>query len=340
MSSQSVPAIDIAPFASGTETEKKRVAQHVAEACSTIGFFSIVGHGVPIEIVENLREAAHQFFEQPEQLKRKWSHPVPDTPRGFRALAGEALGRTIRRDAYPDQKEFYHYGPENWPNKPYYTGPEGRNYFVPNLWPDEPASFKKSAIAYYEEMDRLVVDVIHLIATALGLPEHWFDRMTDKHPTAARLNYYPLQQKEPPSGYFRAGEHTDYGMLTILMGEDEPGGLQVRTHNAEWVDVETRPEFFIINIADQLMRWTNDKWLSNMHRVVNPDPASRPRRGRLSVGYFFQPNYDAVIECIPTCTDPNDPPKYEPVIAGKYRDLKYEQGNDVTSKNKTPEAGD
>ncbi len=99
MSSQSVPVIDIAPFASGTETEKKRVAQHVAEACSTIGFFSIVGHGVPIEIVENLREAAHQFFEQPEQLKRKWSHPVPDTPRGFRALAGEALGRTIRRDA-------------------------------------------------------------------------------------------------------------------------------------------------------------------------------------------------------------------------------------------------
>ena len=124
------------------------------------------------------------------------------------------------------------------------------------------------------------------------------------------------------------------------MGEDEPGGLQVRTHNAEWVDVETRPEFFIINIADQLMRWTNDKWLSNMHRVVNPDPASRPRRGRLSVGYFFQPNYDAVIECIPTCTGPNDPPKYAPVIAGKYRDLKYEQGNDVTSKNKTPEAGD
>ena len=116
------------------------------------------------------------------------------------------------------------------------------------------------------------------------------------------------------------------------MGEDEPGGLQVRTRNGKWIDVETRPDFFIINIADQLMRWTNDTWLSNMHRVVNPSAHSKPTRGRLSVGYFFQPNYDTVIECIPTCTGPKNPPKYKPVLAGKYRDLKYEQGNDVSEK--------
>jgi len=106
----------------------------------------------------------------------------------------------------------------------------------------------------------------------------------------------------------------------------------VRTRKGDWIDVETRPDFFIINIADQLMRWTNDTWLSNMHRVVNPPAASKPTRGRLSVGYFFQPNYDAVIECIPTCTGPGNPPKYAPVVAGKYRDLKYEQGNDVGEK--------
>ncbi len=304
----------------------------MAEACTTIGFFAISGHGVPQDIIEDLREASHAYFEQPEDVKRADMHPVPDTPRGFRELAGEALGRTVVPDATPDLKEFYHYGPQTWPDEPYFTGDEGRDYFIPNIWPDEPAAFRKAALAYYEEMNRLAVDVIHIVALALGLPETWFDDKTDKHATAARLNYYPLLKDGPPAGHIRAGEHTDYGMLTILMGEDEPGGLQVRTRKGDWIDVETRPDFFIINIADQLMRWTNDTWLSNMHRVVNPPAASKPTRGRLSVGYFFQPNYDAVIECIPTCTGPGNPPKYAPVVAGKYRDLKYEQGNDVGEK--------
>jgi isopenicillin N synthase-like dioxygenase len=329
MKSETVPVIDISAYLSGDEAGKAQVSKAVAEACTTIGFFAIAGHGVPQDIIEDLREASHAYFEQPEDVKRADMHPVPDTPRGFRELAGEALGRTVVPDATPDLKEFYHYGPQTWPDEPYFTGDEGRDYFIPNIWPDEPAAFRKAALAYYEEMNRLAADVIHIVALALGLPETWFDDKTDKHATAARLNYYPLLKDGPPAGHIRAGEHTDYGMLTILMGEDEPGGLQVRTRKGDWIDVETRPDFFIINIADQLMRWTNDTWLSNMHRVVNPPAASKPTRGRLSVGYFFQPNYDAVIECIPTCTGPGNPPKYAPVVAGKYRDLKYEQGNDV-----------
>tara|TARA_Y100001934_G_scaffold189083_1_gene222986 strand:+ start:2759 stop:3766 length:1008 start_codon:yes stop_codon:yes gene_type:complete len=332
MSTETVPIIDISPFLSGDEAGKASVALQVADACTSIGFFAIKGHCVPQDIIEDLRAASHTYFEQTEEIKRADMHPVADTPRGFRELAGEALGRTVVPDANPDMKEFYHFGPENWPDDPYFTGSEGQNYFIPNLWPDEPATFRAASIAYYEEMNRLVVDVIHIIALALGLPETWFDDKTDKHATAARLNYYPLLEDGPPPGHIRAGEHTDYGMLTILMGEDEAGGLQVRTRKGKWIDVETRPDFFVINIADQLMRWTNDAWMSNMHRVVNPPASSKPTRGRLSVGYFFQPNYNALIECIPTCTGPGNPPKYAPVIAGKYRDLKYDQGNDVTEK--------
>jgi len=335
MPSDSVPIIDISPFMSGSPDGKTEISRAVAEACRTIGFFAISGHGVEQDIIENLREAAHSFFEQPEHIKRASQHPVTDTPRGFRELAGEALGRTIKPDATPDLKEFYHYGRESWPDDPYFSGPEGQNYFIPNLWPEHPATFKVASLAYYAAMDRLIVEIIHMIALALGLPETWFDAKTDKHATAARLNYYPLLKDGPPPGHIRSGEHTDYGMMTILMGEDEPGGLQVRTRGGDWIDVETRPDFFIVNIADQLMRWTNDTWLSNMHRVVNPPSGSKPTRGRLSVGYFFQPNYDALIECIPTCTGPGNRPLYEPVIAGKYRDLKYEQGNDVGDRVKT-----
>ena len=336
MSLDTVPIIDISPFLSGDPAGKKAVADAVAAACTDIGFFAISGHGVDQHLVEDLREASHSFFEQPEPVKRETVHPIPDTPRGLRVMEGESLGRTVRPDATPDLKEFYHYGPQDWPDEPYFNGPEGKQYFIPNIWPDKPASFREASLAYYAEMERLIHDLGRIASMALGLPENWFEAKLDKHVTAIRLNYYPLLADGPPPGQIRAGEHTDYGFLTILMGEDEAGGLQVRTRKGDWIDVETRPEFFVINIGDLLMRWTNDTWLSNMHRVVNPPVNSKPTRGRLSVGFFTQPNYDALIECIPTCTSPDNPAKYEPVVSGKYRDLKYDQGNDVGETKSAP----
>ena len=145
MLADSVPIIDISPFLAGDDAGKQAVAEQVADACTSIGFFAISGHGVPQDIIEDLREASHTFFEQPEDVKRRSMHPITDTPRGFRALAGEALGRTVRADATPDLKEFYHYGPETWPNEPYFTSPDAENYFIPNLWPDEPTAFRKAA---------------------------------------------------------------------------------------------------------------------------------------------------------------------------------------------------
>ncbi|MEX2453625.1 MAG: 2-oxoglutarate and iron-dependent oxygenase domain-containing protein [Rhodospirillaceae bacterium] len=230
MSADTVPIIDISPFLSGNPEEKAGVAEAVAAACRDIGFFAISGHGIDQNIVEDLREAAHVFFEQPEAVKRASKHPVEDTPRGFRVFEGEALGKTSGGvDAKPDLKEFYHFGREILPDDPYFTGPEGRLYFIPNLWPDEPAAFRKSAVAYYDALNGLAANVAQIIAAALGLPETWFDDKIDRHATAVRLNYYPLLADGPPPGQIRAGEHTDFGMMTILMGEDEAGGLQVRT---------------------------------------------------------------------------------------------------------------
>src|SRR2546422_811604 len=132
-----------------------------------------------------------------------------------------------------------------------------------------------------------------------------------------RLNYSPAPARLPTPGQLRAGAHTDYGGFTILSGEDVPGGLQVRTRNGRWVDVATTPTRFVVNIGDLLMRWTNDRWLSNMHRVVNPPAgAGRPR---LSIAFFNHPNYDVTIECLAS----QGPPRHPPVRSGDYRDLKY-----------------
>ncbi len=318
-----VPLIDISPFVEGSETGKPDVARAIAEACETIGFFAITGHGVAPATVDALRQLSHDFFSRPVAEKLRAEHPVAGTPRGYRAVAGEALGRAGGGDGAPDLKEFYHIGPDDWPDEDYYTSAEGKRFFIPNLWPEAPDGFRDAALAYYRAVEVLEGHLLHASACALGLEETFFDDKVARHVTAMRINYYPAQETPPEAGQIRAGAHTDYGMMTVLMGEDEPGSLQVRTRDGRWIDVETRPEFFVVNIGDLMMRWTNDRWLSNLHRVVNPPPEIASTVSRISIGYFHQPNYDAVIECIPTCAGPGRPARYPPVRSGDYRDIKY-----------------
>ena len=146
-----------------------------------------------------------------------------------------------------------------------------------------------------------------------------FDDKVDRSIGTMRLNYYPAQAVPPAPGQLRASAHTDYGGFTILSGEDVPGGLQVRTRDGRWVDVATSPDRFVVNIGDLLMRWTNDRWLSNLHRVVNPPLGDTLSRPRLSIAFFNHPNYDVLIECLA----PPGAAKHAPVLSGEYRNLKY-----------------
>jgi isopenicillin N synthase-like dioxygenase len=134
-----------------------------------------------------------------------------------------------------------------------------------------------------------------------------------------RLNYYPRVLAPPLPGQLRSGAHTDYGSITILNGEDLPGGLQVRTRSGGWIDVRTPPDHFVVNIGDLMMRWTNDRWLSNLHRVVNPPLADGRHPPRLSIAFFNHPNYDVPIECLAS----PEAARYPPVLSGDYRDAKY-----------------
>jgi isopenicillin N synthase-like dioxygenase len=162
--------------------------------------------------------------------------------------------------------------------------------------------------------------MMKLAALGLGLDEHFFQDKIDRHITAMRINHYPAQTSLPEPGQLRAGAHTDYGLLTILNGENTPGGLQVQTRSGDWVGVETDPDTFVVNIGDLLMRWTNDRWVSNSHRVVNP-PAGSQQSARISIAFFHHPNYDALIECVA----PEGQAKYPPIRSGDYRDFKYQQ---------------
>ena len=134
---------------------------------------------------------------------------------------------------------------------------------------------------------------------------------------------YPPQLTAPQPGQLRAGSHTDYGALTILLGQDRPGGLQVQIPGGDWIDARTGPHSFVINIGDLMMRWSNDMWLSNMHRVANPPEGAISSR-RLSIAYFCNPNDDLMVECLPPCHDTEHPAKYAPIRAGQHRFEKIE----------------
>jgi isopenicillin N synthase-like dioxygenase len=316
-----IPVIDLAPALGGSAADRLAVAREIDRACVEIGFFTITGHGVPTDIVETLRRLSHEFFALPLAEKRRAVHPVPHTPRGYIAMGSEALSYASEVEAPPDLKEFYHVGRESWPDEPYFTGPEGRRYFIPNLWPAQPPGLGDAADRYYGAMERLDIELMRLAALGLGIDEHFFADKVDKHIAAMRLNFYPEQRAAPQPDQLRAGAHTDYGLLTILNGENVPGGLQVQIRDGSWLDVETAPESFVVNIGDLMMRWTNDRWVSNPHRVVNPpaDIASRARR--LSIAFFLHPNYDTIIDCIA----PPGEAKYPPIGSGAYRDFKYQQ---------------
>jgi isopenicillin N synthase-like dioxygenase len=314
-----VPVIDLTAARQGNLADRERIARQIDEACCDIGFFTIAGHGVSEAAVQDLRDAAHAFFAYPLEEKLEAAHPEEGTPRGYHALAGEALARANDEVAPPDLKEFFHVGPVNATGDPYYTSARGRQFFLPNVWPARPPRFREVAIAYYRTMDRLVVFLMRLAALALGVEERFFDDKVARSIGTMRLNCYPRQLQAPAPGQLRAGAHTDYGSITILNGEDVPGGLQVRTRRGDWIDVHTPSEHFVINIGDLLMRWTNDRWLSNMHRVINPPLADGRNAPRLSIAFFNHPNYDALIECIA----PPGQAKHTPVLSGDYRDTKY-----------------
>jgi isopenicillin N synthase-like dioxygenase len=313
-----VPVIDLAGARGQDVAERRRVAEAIDEACREIGFFAIAGHGVPGALVDEVRRVSHRFFELPMAGKLAARHPVEGMNRGYHAAGRETLSAANDAAAPPDLKEYFHVGPVDVGDDAYYTSALGRRHFAPNVWPAAPAGFETAITAYYRAMGGLVRFLMRPAALALDVDEGFFDDKVDRSIGTMRLNYYPAQTAMPRPGQLRAGAHTDYGGFTILSGEDVPGGLQVRTRGGRWIGVHTEPNTFVVNIGDLLMRWTNDRWLSNMHRVVNP-PHGAAGGARLSIAFFNHPNYDVLIECLPS----QGPAKHPPVRSGEYRDAKY-----------------
>jgi isopenicillin N synthase-like dioxygenase len=324
-----VPVIDIQPFLHGTREDRRRVASEVARACADTGFLVISGHGVDPALLADMVAKTQQFFALPLAQKDLVKRPDPSHIRGYSGIESESFGLLEGQAAPPDLRELFDVGPLHVPSgDPYYVAAEAGAHFAPNVWPTAPEGFGGTYRAYYAAMEGLTLKVFEILATALDLPTTFFHDKVDRHISILRANYYPPQLTPPRPNQLRGGGHTDYTAFTILWQQDVPGGgLQIRTVQGEWMDVPPVPGTFVVNIGDSMMRWTNDTWVSTMHRVVNPPPEFARDHSRTSFAYFVQPNYDAAIECIGSCTTPMRPAKYPPVLNGEYLSMKFGQQN-------------
>lgn len=315
------PIVDISSFATDMPRANKTLARKVDQVCRQTGFLAIVGHGVSNEVIADAWKTARRFFDLPLAKKLEVKMPYVDYPYGYAPLQAEILARSLGDETPPDLKESFSSGPLDRPlpcEAHAGNDTEAAFRFAPNLWPGEPAEFKESWSAYYRAMAELSATIMCIFAVALDLPEGFFDDKIDRHTSALRALNYPHLSGTPTPGQLRAGAHSDYGSLTILLTELVPGGLEIYTPDNQWQAVPVVSEAFIVNIGDLMARWTNDRWTSTLHRVVCPPAGISGSTRRQSLAFFHQPNWSAEISCIPTCLAPGDKAKYAPVRSGAH----------------------
>ena len=314
---QNIPVVDLGAFLSGTSDERLKLAQRVDEIFRSIGFLIIKNHDVPKNICDRAWLSAKKFFEQTSAEKNTAYSDDPACPRGYTPIEGEALGKTLGIEAPPDRKELFSIG-SLMPPAGHHDDKNFHFFYGPNIWPQSPLNFRVYWTDYYLAMELLGAQIMQLLAAALGLEDNFFVKYHTHHISALRSQNYPSLSGDLLPGQLRAGAHSDYGTVTILNADPNVGGLEVKSPSGNWISVPKIEDAFVINIGDLMARWSNNRWVSTLHRVVNPEgvPGS-PLAKRQSMAYFMNPNYDASIEAI-TCVEEGASPLYPPVRAGQY----------------------
>ncbi len=312
-----ITSIDLNSFLTGTRHEQKSIAAHVDEICKSVGFLIIDNHNVPNEVIDDAWIAAKDFFELPLEEKLKSRPADPGCPRGYFPLAAEALAKSLGVDTPPDLKESFGIGPLRAPPSELAVT-DLEFHYGDNLWPITPTTLRESLTNYFNAMQNLGSQVLRLFAAALDLPQDFFERFHTYPMCALRCINYPASDEPLQPAQKAAGEHSDYGSITILKSDPDVAGLEIKLPSGHWAKAPLVKDAFIVNIGDMMARWTNDRWVSTVHRVVKPGAEKGGANRRQSMAFFHNTNHDSEIECISTCLGVGERPKYEPVRAGQY----------------------
>lgn len=307
MSQARIPTLDIRRFTHPSSAEDRQAfVDEIGAAYREWGFAGIRNHGIPQSLIDDSYDVFQRFFALPDETKKKYHVPGSGGARGYTPFGVE----TAKDSKYFDLKEFWHVGREIPDDSDY------RDVMPPNLWPTEVDSFREKGYALYEALDQLGSQVLAALALHIGLPENWFADKTDSGNSILRpIHYPPITADDIPN--VRAGAHEDINLITLLVGASA-AGLEVKSHDGEWVPFTSDADTIVVNIGDMLQRLTNHVYPSTTHRVVNP-PGEQARKPRYSTPFFLHPNPDFVIDVLPSTVTPDNPKRYaEPITAQGY----------------------
>lgn len=282
-----IPLIDISALRLGGNTQK--VAEQIRDACTNHGFFYVKGHGVCPKLQAKLEDLSNAFFNLPTEQKMEIA-----MAKGGKAWRGYFPVGNELTSGKPDQKEGIYFGTELASNHPKVK--QGVPLHGKNLFPTQIEDYKNVVLTYMHQVTQVGHAIMRGVALSLSLPAHYFEASITKNPFVLfRVFHYPKQENTTEK--WGVGEHTDYGLLTILK-QDNVGGLQIKS-NQEWIAAPPVENTFICNIGDMLDRMTGGRYLSTPHRVLNTSGKSR-----LSFPLFFDPDFDAQIHPIPNAAHP------------------------------------
>ncbi len=303
----SLPVIDIADLSGPDPARRLAVADAIGVACRDVGFFYIINHGIPQAEIEEVYRQAAAFYALPMAEKLRYDINDCGRHRGYVAIGG--LAADAHDAAAFDFHEAFEVSLELPPTDADYLA--GNLMYGPNVWPQTPADFRPVVYRYFEQVRALGHRLFRGFALALGMPEDFFEDKIDKPMAQLRVLHYPPQPEPIDPRHIGVGAHTDYECFTILA--TSAPGLQVQNSAGDWIAAPPVPGAFVINVGDIMARWTNDVFLSTVHRVINTSGGDR-----YSLPFFFGANYHAEVRCLPSCESPEHPARHPPITAGEW----------------------
>ena len=305
----------------------ERQAATLGQACAEYGFFSIPQSVIPPETLPAARQAIAEFFALPTEEKMLVAFPSDGYPYGYAPLGYERLAASLGMASPADLKETFSVGPDTGGGS---LGDDPDQAWVrsPSLWPDRPSGLRFALEEYFSAMAQVAEHLMAVMARALDLPTDFFVPLIDQPISSLRAINYPKHSPAAPKNALRAGAHTDYGTFTVLHTDQVPG-LEIQDSAGNWQSVTPNPDVFVVNLGDSIARWTNDRWRSTLHRVTTASSEQRQ-----SLAFFHMANWDAFLDCLPTCQDAEQPALYQPVQAGPWLKEKFQATGSVSSESK------
>jgi isopenicillin N synthase-like dioxygenase len=303
-----IPVLDIGPYLNGDASAAAPLARAIAGTCEDTGFLVVANHGVPHRLVEDTFAVAAQFFARPEA--DKLALKVGKYNIGYLPFGGQVVRHSpVNKNTKPNFSESFYITRDRAPDHPDIVS--NKPLVGLNRWPPDMPEFRVVTMAYYAAMEAMATRLVPIVAMALDLPADYFSVSFAEANCTIRLIHYP-PHPNPDDNEFGFAPHTDNNFLTLLPQSALPG-LEVRTAEGEWIRPPAVPGTFVVNTGAMLARYSNDRFQATPHRLINRNGASR-----YAIPFFLGPNHDAIVDCVPTCVGPDNPPRYEPTTYGAF----------------------